>query len=129
MRTPADDNHGPAPDVTEAGHTRLAEIRQRRGLTQEELGRAVGVTQRVIAYYERDDAQPPGAMLVHLAQALRVSTDELLGVKPFKDGTSPKTARLLKRLKKVEALPVADRRAVLKLVDALLETRRRAGSR
>lgn len=27
------------------------------------------------------------------------------------------------------ALPVADRRAVLKLVDALLETRRRAGSR
>ncbi len=58
---------------------------------------------------------------------LRVSTDELLGVKAFKDGTSPKTARLLKRLKKVEALPVADRRAVLKLVDALLETRRRAG--
>ena len=106
--------------------TRLAETRQRRGLTQEELGKAVGVTQRVIAYYERDDAQPPGAVLVHLAQALRVSTDELLGVKPMKDGTSPKTARLLKRLKRVEALPAADRRAVLKLVDALLETRRRA---
>jgi hypothetical protein len=32
-------------------------------------------------------------------------------------------------LKRVEALPAADRRAVLKLVDALLETRRRAGSR
>ncbi len=70
---------------------------------------------------------PRGPCYVHLAQALRVSTDELLGVKAFKDGTSPKTARLLKRLKKVEALPVADRRAVLKLVDALLETRRRAG--
>jgi transcriptional regulator with XRE-family HTH domain len=108
---------------------RLAQIRQRRGLTQEELGKAVGVTQRVIAYYERDDAQPPGAVLVHLAQALRVSTDELLGVRPMKDGTSPKTARLLKRLKRVEALPAADRRAVLKLADALLETRRRAGSR
>ena len=37
----------------------------------EELVKAVGVTQRVIAYYERDDAQPPGAVLVHLAQALR----------------------------------------------------------
>jgi len=106
---------------------RLREIRQRRGLTQTELGAAVGVSKRVITYYERDDAQPPGAVLVHLAQALRVSTDELLGVKPMKDGTSPKTARLLKRLKRVEALPVADRRAVLKLVDALLETRRRAG--
>jgi transcriptional regulator with XRE-family HTH domain len=101
---------------------RLREIRQPGGLTQAELGAAVG-SKRVITYYERDDAQPPGAVLVHLAQALR---DELLGVKPFKDGTSPKTARLLKRLKKVEALPVADRRAVLKLVAALLETRRRA---
>jgi len=64
---------------------------------------------------------------VHLAQALRVSTAELLGLKSVKDGTSPKTVRLLKRLKKVEALPAADRRAVLKLVDALLETWRRAG--
>lgn len=63
------------------------------------------------------------------AQALRVTTDELLGVKPMKDGTSPKTARLLKRLKRVEALPAADRRAVLKLVDALPETRRRTASR
>jgi len=40
---------------------------------------------------------------------------------------SPKTTRLLKRLKKVETLPAADRRAVLKLVDAPLETRRRTG--
>jgi hypothetical protein len=47
----------------------------------------------------------------------------------MKDGTSPKTARLLKRLKRVEALPAADRRAVLTLVDALLETRRRTGTR
>jgi hypothetical protein len=49
----------------------------------------------------------------------------LLGLKPVKDGTSPKTARLLKRLKKVEELPSADQRAVLKLVEALVETRRR----
>jgi len=59
---------------------RLREIRQRRGLTQAELGVAVGVSKRVITYYERDDALPPGAVLVHLAQVLRVSTDELLGV-------------------------------------------------
>ncbi len=108
---------------------RLREIRQRRGLTQAELGVAVGVSKRVITYYERDDALPPGAVLVHLAQVLRVGTDELLGVKPLKDSTSPKTARLLKRVKRVESLPAADRRAVLKLVDALLETRRRTGSR
>ncbi len=54
-------------------------MRQGRGPTQAELGRAVGVLQRVIAYYERAEAQPPGAMLGELAQALRVSLEELLG--------------------------------------------------
>jgi transcriptional regulator with XRE-family HTH domain len=124
-----------APELTEAMKTRtlagfgrrLAELRQRRGVTQAELGKAVGVSQRVIAYYETETEQPPGALLVDLAKALRVSADVLLGLKAVKDGTSPRTARLLKRLRKVEELPAADRRAVLKLVDALVETRRRAG--
>jgi len=35
---------------------RLAELRQRRGLTQTALGAAVGVSKRVIAYYEADGA-------------------------------------------------------------------------
>lgn len=80
----------------------------------------------MIAYYERDGAQPPGAILVELAKALRVSTDELLGVRPVRETLAPKTARLLKRLRRVEELPPADQRAVLKLVDAMLETRRRS---
>ena len=35
------------------------------------------------------------------------------------------TARLLKRLRRIEEPPPADQRAVLKLVDAMLDTRRR----
>lgn len=35
----------------------------------------------------------------------RVSTDVLLGVKPFTDQTRPRTARFLKRLRRVEKLP------------------------
>jgi transcriptional regulator with XRE-family HTH domain len=106
---------------------RLREIRRRRGLTQGELGAAVGVSNRVIAYYEQDHAQPPGPLLAELARVLKASTDELLGLQPVKDGTSPRTARLLKRLRRVEELPPADQRAVLKMVDALVTTRRRAG--
>jgi len=104
---------------------RLREIRQRRGVTQEQLGAAVGVSNRVIAYYEADGAQPPGALLAELARALKVSADELLGLEPLKDQTKPRTARLLKRLRKVEDLAPADQRAVLKIVDGLLESRRR----
>ena len=105
---------------------RLAALRQAKGMTQLELGTAVGVSNRVVAYYEADDAQPPGAMLVDLARALTVSTDELLGVTPVREKTPPKTARLLKRLRRIEELPPADQRAVLKLVDAMLDTRRRS---
>lgn len=105
---------------------RLAELRQARGLSQDELAALVDVSRRVIAYYEVQSAQPPGALLVDLARALKVSTDELLGVKPVRETLSPKTARLLKRLRRIEELPPADQRAVLKLVDAMIDTRRRA---
>jgi transcriptional regulator with XRE-family HTH domain len=106
----------------------LAQIRKARGLTQTELGQKLGVSQRVVAYYEQADAQPPGPLLLDLAQALQVSTDELLGRRPLKTpGPSPKTARLLKRLQQVESLPRADQQAVLKFVDALLTSRGRAG--
>jgi len=108
---------------------RLAQIRQTRALTQAELADAVGVSRRVIAYYEHEDAQPPGAMLVDLAKALRVSTDQLLGLKTPKEKRSPRTARLLKRLQKVEQLPPTDQRVVLKLVDGLLERHSRQNGR
>lgn len=106
--------------------SRLAALRQSRGLTQTELGDAAGVSQRVIAYYETESTQPPGALLVDFARALHVTTDALLGLKPMTDTLAPKTARLLKRLQRIEELPPADQRAVLKLVDAMLDTRRRS---
>ena len=59
------------------------------------------------------------------ARSLKVSTDVLLGVKPVRDTLAPKTARRLQRLQRIEELPPADQRAVLKLVDAMLDTRRR----
>ncbi len=77
------------------------------------------MSQHVVAYYETDGSQPPGALLVDLAQALRVTTDELLGVEPLKERVSPKAARLRKRL----SGPAADQRAVLKFVNALAESR------
>lgn len=105
---------------------RLATLRQQRGLSQEELAAQIGVSRRVIAYYEAESPQLPGALLVALAQALQVTADELLGMAPLAGLPSPKTARLLKRLQRIEELPPADQRAVLKLVDAMLETRRRS---
>ena len=41
------------------GHC-FPQIRKGRGISQEAVVEAVSVSQRVIAYFEADDAQPPG---------------------------------------------------------------------
>ena len=107
---------------------RLAEIRQSRGLTQSDLAEKVGVSQRVIAYYEHAEAQPPGALLVDLAKTLQVSADHLLGLKLPKETKNPKRARLMKRLQRLEKLPPTDLRFVLKMVDGLIDQRSRASA-
>jgi hypothetical protein len=83
----------------------------------------------VIAYYETESQQSPGALLADLATALKVSADELLGLKVKAEKRSAKRARLLKRLQQVEDLAPADQRAVLKIVDGLLEVRQRTRHR
>ncbi len=82
-----------------------------------------------IAYYETESQQPPGALLVDFAQVFRVSSDESLGLKPLTEKRSPRTARLLKRLQKIEDFPTADQRTVLKLLDALHAARQRTRPR
>ena len=71
--------------------------------------------------------QLPAATLDALAQALQValhvSADERLGLQPFPETLPPSVARLRRRLRKAEALPPEDQKALLTLVDALLERR------
>ena len=82
------------------------------------------MSRRMIAYYEAESDQPPGVLLVDLAQALKVSADELLGLRAATEKTPPKTARLRKRLQLVDQLPAADQRTVLRLAEAPAEARR-----
>lgn len=103
---------------------RLAALRRSRGLTQEELGAAAASSQRMIAHYENTpDAQPPADVLRALATALEVSADELLGLQPLAEDVSSARYHLRKRLRRVEDLPPEDQKTVLKVVDALIETR------
>jgi transcriptional regulator with XRE-family HTH domain len=61
--------------VVEGFGQRLARFRKGKGLTQTELGELVHVSKRVIAYYETEGGQPPGAMLAELARHLDVTVD------------------------------------------------------
>lgn len=61
---------------------RLQGIRRARELTQVQLAEAAGTTQRAVSYYETEAGFPPAPAVIALARALKVTTDELLGVEP-----------------------------------------------
>lgn len=99
----------------------IAALRKSKGLTQQQLGDEVGVSKRVIAYYEGETKYPPAHLIIPLSQALNVTTDELLGVKELKDTTDPKLATLWRKLKAIESFSEKDRKAILQLVDIISE--------
>ena len=60
---------------------RLRMIREKAGLSQEELAKKIGIHRNSIGGYERDVNEPSLFMLCCLADALGVSTDYLVGRK------------------------------------------------
>ena len=99
---------------------RLAELRKTAGYTQQELADELGVTRRMIAYYEGETDYPPTTLLPGLAKTLGVSTDELLGVKKIKK-VGKSDNRLLRRLQQIEKLDAKEKRQVIQLLDTFIE--------
>jgi transcriptional regulator with XRE-family HTH domain len=100
---------------------RLKELRQARGLTQAELAKLIGSSQQIVEHYENRAKCPPVAMIPVIAKALKVSTDELLGIKKFKDEELSKNKNLMRRFKIVEALPLRDQRALFHFLNMLIQ--------
>jgi transcriptional regulator with XRE-family HTH domain len=100
---------------------RLVTFRQARGLTQVQLAKATGMTQRAISYYEIEAEFPPAPALITLAQVLEVTTDELLGIQPATPAgrERPEEQRLWKRFQRMATLPTKDQRAVIRLINSL----------
>lgn len=100
---------------------RLAKLRKEAGYTQVEFAEAVGVSQRMIAYYEAPEAMPPAHLLPEMAKVLNVSADVLLGTAPLKRPAKVGTSRLERRLQQIEKLDAAEKRQILQLIDAFIE--------
>jgi len=105
---------------------RLVALRKARGLTQVQLARLAGTTQRAVSYYENEAGFPPAPAVIQLARALRVTTDELLGLKtPKVDhlNDDAESRRLWRRFRQMSALPDRDRRAVIRLINSLVSSK------
>lgn len=120
----------PAATANETFGARLKRFRLARGWTQTELGDHIGITQRVVAYYEAEGGTPAPELLIKFANALGVTTDVLLGRKQERTAKpAPKNLRLLRQFEQLEQLPPEDRKSVLKMIDALAQRsgRRKTG--
>lgn len=103
---------------------RLAELRKAAGYTQENIADEIGVSRRVIAYYEAESNYPPTTLLPRLAQALNMTVDDLLGREKVKKETKSGNTRLLRRLHQIERFGTKEKRQVLQLLDTFIEKER-----
>lgn len=109
--------------VTNFGE-RLVALRKQKGLTLEQLGKLVGVSFRVISYYERETKNPPTHLIIPLANALQVSIEELLGIKPTKKDLDPDQAALWRKLRKAQGLSKRDQKDLLRYLYLLLQRKK-----
>ena len=106
-------------ELTDFGK-RLVKLRKAAGYTQTELAGELGVTQRMVSYYEGHSEYPPSSLLPKLAELLGVSADELLGIKPMARAKKPDT-RLQRRVQQIEKLPTKERRQLTQLIDTFIK--------
>lgn len=66
---------------------RLKEVRTKKGFTQDEAAKRLGITFQALSNYERDVRDPDTALLKNMAELYGVSTDFLLDIK-----TEPETS-------------------------------------
>lgn len=108
-------------DVIESFGQRLAQLRKDASYTQVEFASEVGITQRMVAYYEAPDARPPAHLLPQMAQVLAVSVDVLLGVSQPRRSKKLAANRLERRFLEIEKLDPKAKRQIMKFVDTFIE--------
>lgn len=99
---------------------RLARLRRERGITQAELAQKLDLAQPNISDYERGILRLNADLILKIAQILKVSSDELLGLRQPKPGRAPRDHKLTRRLQEIERLPRRDQEALLRTIDAFL---------
>ena len=61
---------------------RIADLRKKKGMTQEELAQVFGISAQAVSKWENDITCPDISILSQLARTLGVSSDELLSGEP-----------------------------------------------
>ena len=100
---------------------RLARLRRAAGYSLRELANEVGISHRMLVYYEKHSQHPPAHLLPQLAKALGVTADQLLGMEKLKSNGRARDTKLWRRFSQVEKLPTPERKQIVQVIDAFLE--------
>jgi len=95
---------------------RLTEVRKEKKMSQDEVGKLVGVHGAVIGRYERDEVKPSIEIATQLAEALEVSLDYLVG---STDVLLEKS--IVNRVLDIQKLKENDKQHVFALLDAFIK--------
>jgi len=96
---------------------RIAASRQHAGLTQKELAARLKVTQRVVAYWEREAVSLRAEQIDALATALNISADSLVGRKEPKTRGSGPVGRAKRLFNAISQLPRHQQEKVIAILE------------
>jgi transcriptional regulator with XRE-family HTH domain len=100
---------------------RLKELRTKKGISQNELARDIGVHVTNISRYERGENRPTSDVLAKLAGALDVTADYLMdGSLNDKAQSTISDKELLSQFQRLEKLPNEKKAVVKELIEAFL---------
>jgi transcriptional regulator with XRE-family HTH domain len=99
---------------------RIAQLRQESSLSQQALADALEIPQQTYANYEVARARPPVSMMPQLAQVFGISVDELLGLHKNGAGKRGPTPLLQKQIERLNSLPKAQQKVVMKMLEGVL---------
>ena len=117
---PAMTGRPPTKDATDFGK-RVAEARRQRGLTQREFASLLGVSQKMVEYFERRAENVTADVVKKLATVLDVSADDLLGLQSKRVKPGPKS-RLQTQIEQIQRLPRAKQQTISEVLDMAVKS-------
>jgi transcriptional regulator with XRE-family HTH domain len=96
---------------------RIADARERAGLSQLELAERLGVKQPTVAYWERKAEKIRSDVCTRIAQALNVSTDELLGRKTPATKTAQPIGKTRQLFEAISRLPRRQQEKIISILE------------
>ena len=99
--------------------TRIADLRQQSGFSQQQLADLLGLKQQTWATYESATRRLPSSLILPLCETLNVAVEELLGIREAnaKPGPVPK---IQKQFRAICDLPKSKQDHIARVIDALL---------